>query len=204
MLYSVRGTLIHMEANLVVVECGGVGYALRTTANTMSRQPETGNETTLYTHLYVREDAVELFGFATSSELNCFQMLISISGVGPKAALSILSNITPEQFAICVATGDSKAFTASKGIGLKTAQRIVLELKDKITKKQLEGGVTTSNPSLAGGVVSGKGNLSEAISALVVLGYPQQQAARAVTAFDGSLPVEELIKLALKALAGQV
>ena len=204
MLYSVRGTLIHMEANLVVVECGGVGYALRTTANTMSRQPETGNETMLYTYLYVREDAVELFGFSTLSELNCFQMLISVSGVGPKAAISILSNITPEQFAICVATGDSKAFTASKGIGLKTAQRIVLELKDKITNEQLEGGVTASNPSLAGGVVSGKGNLSEAISALVVLGYPQQQAARAVTAFDGSLPVEELIKLALKALAGQV
>ena len=90
MLYSVRGTLIHMEANLVVVECGGVGYALRTTANTMSRQPETGNETKLYTHLYVREDAVELFGFATLSELNCFQMLISVSGVGPKAAISIL------------------------------------------------------------------------------------------------------------------
>lgn len=204
MLYSVRGTLIHMEANLVVVECGGVGYALRTTANTMSRQPETGKETMLYTYLYVREDAVELFGFSTLSELNCFQMLISVSGVGPKAAISILSNITPEQFAICVATGDSKAFTASKGIGLKTAQRIVLELKDKITNEQLEGGVTASNPSLAGGVVSGKGNLSEAISALVVLGYPQQQAARAVTAFDGSLPVEELIKLALKALAGQV
>ena len=204
MLYSVRGTLIHMEANLVVVECGGVGYALRTTANTMSRQPETGNETMLYTYLYVREDAVELFGFSTLSELNCFQMLISVSGVGPKAAISILSNITPEQFAICVATGDSKAFTASKGIGLKTAQRLVLELKDKITNEQLEGGVTASNPSLAGGVVSGKGNLSEAISALVVLGYPQQQAARAVTAFDGSLPVEELIKLALKALAGQV
>ncbi len=202
MLYSVRGKLIHMEANLAVVECAGVGYALKTTANTMSRQPEMGGETMLYTHLYVREDAVELFGFATLSELNCFQMLISVSGVGPKAALSILSNVTPEQFALCVATGDSKVFTASKGIGLKTAQRIVLELKDKITKEQLEGGVAASNPVLAGGVSSGKGNLSEAVSALVVLGYSQQQAARAVTAFDAALPVEELIKLALKALAG--
>lgn len=202
MLYSVRGKLIHMEANLAVVECAGVGYALKTTANTMSRQPEIGGETTLYTHLYVREDAVELFGFATLSELNCFQMLISVSGVGPKAALSILSNVTPEQFALCVATGDSKVFTASKGIGLKTAQRIVLELKDKITKEQLEGGVAASNPVLAGGISSGKGNLSEAVSALVVLGYSQQQAARAVTAFDAALPVEELIKLALKALAG--
>jgi len=202
MFYSVRGPLILIEENLVVVECAGVGYALKTTANTIRKLPETGKEVLLYTHLYVREDNVELFGFADQSELGCFQMLISVSGVGPKAALSILSNITPEQFAICVATGDSKAFTASKGIGLKTAQRIVLELKDKITKEQLESGVTSSNPVLAGGISTGKGNLSEAISALVVLGYPQQQAARAVTAFDASLPVEELIKRALKALAG--
>lgn len=203
MLYSVRGTLIHLEPNLAVVECAGVGYALRTTTQTMGRLPEVGREARLFTHLYVREDAVELFGFADYNELNCFKMLISVSGVGPKAALSILSNVTPEQFALCVATGDSKVFTAAKGIGSKTAQRIVLELKDKITNEQLESGVAASNPSI-GGVVSGKGNLSEAISALVVLGYPQAQAARAVAALDAELSVEELIKGALKALAGQV
>ena len=204
MLYSVRGTLTHMEMNLIVVECAGVGYALRATANTMSRQPEIGKETMLYTHLYVREDAVELFGFATLNELHCFEMLISVSGVGPKAALSILSGVTPEQFALCVATGDSKAFTASKGIGLKTAQRIVLELKDKITKEQLQGGIAASGAGVAASVPVGQGNLSEAISALVVLGYAQQQAARAVSGLDPSLSVGELVKAALKTLAGQV
>ena len=168
----------------------------------MSRLPEVGSEAKLYTHLYVREDGVELFGFADLNERKCFEMLISVSGVGPKAALSILSNISSEQFALCVATGDSKAFTAAKGIGLKTAQRIVLELKDKITKEQLETGVVNSNVSVSG-VISGQGNLSEAISALVVLGYPQSQAARVVSALDPSLPVEELIKSALKALAAQ-
>lgn len=203
MLYHVRGTLIHVEPNLAVVECAGVGFALRTTTQTMSRLPEVGSETKLYTHLYVREDVVELFGFAEMAELNCFKMLISVSGVGPKAALSILSNVSPEQFALCVATGDSKVFTAAKGIGAKTAQRIVLELKDKITNEQLEGSVGAANPT-AGGVVSGRGNLSEAISALVVLGYPQAQAAHVVASMDAELPVEELIKGALKALAGQV
>lgn len=204
MLYSVRGTLVHMEMNLVVVECAGVGYALRTTSNTMSSQPAIGEETKLYTHLYVREDAVELFGFATLNELSCFEMLISVSGVGPKAALSILSTVTPEQFAICVATGDSKAFTVSKGIGLKTAQRIVLELKDKITNEQLKNGVSASAPAFSGGADVGSGSFSEAISALVVLGYSQQQAARAVGGLDPSLSAEEMIKTALKALAGQV
>ena len=204
MIYSVRGTLTHMEMNLIVVECGGVGYALRATSNTMSAQPQVGQETMLYTHLSVREDAVELFGFATENERNCFEMLISVSGVGPKAALSILSTVTPEQFAICVATGDSKAFTASKGIGLKTAQRIVLELKDKITKEQLQGSAVSAGPGFSGGIEAGKGNYSEAISALVVLGYSQQQAARAVGSLDPSLSAEDMIKTALRALAGQV
>ncbi len=202
MIYSLRGTLVHLEPNLAVLECAGVGYGLRTTTQTMSRLPKVGSEAKLYTHLYVREDGVELFGFADLNERKCFEMLISVSGVGPKAALSILSNISSEQFALCVATGDSKAFTAAKGIGLKTAQRIVLELKDKITKEQLETGVVNSNVSVSG-VISGQGNLSEAISALVVLGYPQSQAARVVSALDPSLPVEELIKSALKALAAQ-
>ena len=204
MLYSVRGILIHIEQNLVVVECAGVGYSVRTTAHTMSRLPERGKEVMVYTYLHVREDAVELFGFADLNELSCFKMLISVSGVGPKNALAILSDITPEQFAIGVATGDSRLLTATKGIGLKTAQRIVLELKDKITNDQLEGSVSSSNPSLAGGVVSGKNNVSEAISALVVLGYPQAIAAKAVSSLDASLSAEELIKSALRSIAGKM
>lgn len=200
MLYSVKGVLAHLEPNLAVVECGGVGYAVRTTSVTMGSLPAVGELVKLYTYLYLREDLIELFGFSTLDELNCFKMLISVSGVGPKAALSILSDVTPEQFAVCVASGDGKMFTQSKGIGLKTAQRIVLELRDKISNEQLEAGVTSSQTQSR----VGSGNLSEAISALVVLGYPQAQAARAVSALDGNLPVEELIKSALKSLAGKV
>ena len=155
---------------------------------------------TFYTYLYVREDALELFGFDDLEELNCFKMLISISGVGPKAALSILSDMTPQKFALCVATGDSKGFTRSKGIGAKTAQRIVLELKDKITNEQVAGGVTETVPDI--GRISS--NAGEAISALVVLGYAQSDAAAAVSKLDQSLSVEEMIKLGLKALAGSL
>ena len=203
MFYSLTGKLVHMEPGVVAIECGGVAFKCFTSMNTQKNMPRIGETATVYTHLNVREDALDLYGFSTKSELNCYKMLTTISGVGPKAALSILSNVSPEQFALCVATGDSKVFTAAKGIGAKTAQRIVLELKDKITNEQLEGSVGAANPAVSG-IASGRGNLSEAISALVVLGYPQAQAAHVVAAMDAELPVEELIKSALKALAGQV
>ena len=116
MIYSLRGKLALKELGFVVVECGGVGYGCKTSYNTSSKLGETGSEVTVYTHLYVREDAVELFGFATLQELSCFRLLISVSGVGPKAATSILSDMSPEQFAFTVASGDSKTFTRTKGI----------------------------------------------------------------------------------------
>ena len=204
MIYSITGTLVSAalaDAHyLAVVEAGGIGYAVKTTHTTMAKMPEIGSRVTFYTYLYVREDALELFGFADLEELNCFKMLISISGVGPKAALSILSDMTPQKFALCVATGDSKGFTRSKGIGAKTAQRIVLELKDKITNEQVAGGVTETVPDI--GKISS--NAGEAISALVVLGYAQSDAAAAVSKLDQSLSVEEMIKLGLKALAGSL
>ncbi len=204
MIYSITGTLVSAvlaDAHfLAVVEAGGIGYAVKTTHTTMAKMPEIGSRVTFYTYLYVREDALELFGFADLEELNCFKMLISISGVGPKAALSILSDMTPQKFALCVATGDSKGFTRSKGIGAKTAQRIVLELKDKITNEQVAGGVTETVPDI--GRISS--NAGEAISALVVLGYAQSDAAAAVSKLDQSLSVEEIIKLGLKALAGSL
>ncbi len=204
MIYSITGTLVSAalaDAHyLAVVEAGGIGYAVKTTHTTMAKMPEIGSRVTFYTYLYVREDALELFGFADLEELNCFKMLISISGVGPKAALSILSDMTPQKFALCVATGDSKGFTRSKGIGAKTAQRIVLELKDKITNEQVAGGVTETVPDI-GRIGS---NAGEAISALVVLGYAQSDAAAAVSKLDQSLSVEEMIKLGLKALAGSL
>ena len=204
MIYSITGTLVSAvlaDAHFIaVVEAGGIGYAVKTTHTTMAKRPESGSRVTFYTYLYVREDALELFGFADLEELNCFKMLISISGVGPKAALSILSDMTPQKFALCVATGDSKGFTRSKGIGAKTAQRIVLELKDKITNEQVAGGVTETVPDI--GRISS--NAGEAISALVVLGYAQSDAAAAVSKLDQSLSVEEMIKLGLKALAGSL
>ncbi|MCD7731376.1 MAG: Holliday junction branch migration protein RuvA [Oscillospiraceae bacterium] len=201
MIYSLRGKLTHKEPNLAVVECGGVGYACRTTLNTLSKLGGVGSEAFLLTYLYIREDAVEIFGFATEQELNCFKMLISVSGVGPKAGLAILSDTTPEGFALNVATGDYKAFTKTKGVGPKLAQRVVLELKDKITNEQLASSVGGAESVTA---VIGGGNVSEAVSALVVLGYSQAEAASAVAKLDPSLSVEDLIKNALKAIAASM
>ncbi len=204
MIYSITGKLI--SANfadahyLTVVEAGGIGYAVKTTHTTMTKMPPQGSVATFYTYLYVREDALELFGFADMEELNCFKMLISISGVGPKAALSILSDMAPQKFALAIASGDSKAFTRCKGVGAKTAQRIVLELKDKITNEQLTSGVIEQIPDPA----QISSNAGEAISALVVLGYAQSEAAVAVSKLDQNLSVEEMIKRALKGLAGKL
>ena len=202
MIYSVRGKLIHKEANLAVIECGGVGYACRTTLSTVSKLDSIGSEAFLYTYLHVREDAVELFGFADEKELNCFKMLISVSGVGPKAGIAILSDTTPEKFALNVVTGDYKAFTKTKGVGPKLAQRVVLELKDKITKEQLAAAKGGDEINYA--AVTGGGNTAEAISALVVLGYSQTEAASVIAKLDQSLSVEELIKNALKQIAASM
>lgn len=198
MIYSLNGELIHIEPSLAVVDCGGVGYACRTTFSTLSQIGEIGKKVKLLTYMYVREDNVELFGFATQQELNCFKMLISVSGVGPKAALSILSDTNPERFALAIATGDAKAFTKSAGVGPKLAQRIVLELKDKVTKEQtlLGGGSFDFSPITAEGTAS-----SEAINALVVLGYSQSDATTVISKLDQSLTVEEFIKLGLKGIA---
>lgn len=199
MIYSVTGKLVHIAPELAVINCGGVGYACRTTLATIADiQGKTG-DVTLLTHLAVREDAVELFGFSTSDELNWFELLLGISGVGPKAAISILSGLSTRNLALAIASGDAKAFTQIKGIGLKTAQRIVLELKDKVAK-----GMTFDDGADVdfSGVSSGAGNPSQAVAALTSLGYSQSEAATAVAKLDRNLSVEELIKLALKNLAG--
>lgn len=200
MIYSVKGELIHKEPSLAVIECGGVGYACRTTFSTLSQLGSVGSKATLLTYLHVREDNVELFGFATSQELNCFKMLLTVSGVGPKAALAILSDISPEKFALTIATGDSKTITRTKGIGPKLAQRIVLELKDKISKEQQlidSGSDFDFTPVMSGS------NSSEAISALVVLGYSQSEATAVVSKLDPNLPVEEMIKQGLKSFVAK-
>lgn len=195
MIYSVSGKLIHTDMELAVVECGGVGYACRTSLATLQKIAGR-EEVTLLTHLSVREDGVDLFGFADAEELRSFKLLISVSGVGPKAAISILSAMSPQQFALAVATGDAKSFTQVKGIGKKTAERLCLELKDKVA-----GETISVRGQKAVAVPAGGGSVGEAITALEVLGYSAAEAAGAVSKLDPSLSVEELIKGALKGLA---
>lgn len=197
MIYSVNGTVEVIEPNLAVIDCGGVGYACRTTANTIS-QLKIGETAKLLTYLAIREDAAELFGFADTAELNCFKMLISVSGVGPKAALSILSGMTPQSFALCVASGDSKTLTNAPGIGKKTAERIVLELKDKVSKQDVAAGVKGSTIPV---VAAASNTVAEAVSALMVLGYTNTEATNALSGLDPASPADELIKAGLKKLA---
>ncbi len=199
MIYSVRGRLIHVEEGMAAVECGGVAFALKTTNNTLSKLPALQSEVMLYTCFLVREDAMDLYGFSDQGELSCFKMLLTVSGVGPKAALAILSQLSPEKFALCVATGDVKSITRAQGVGPKLAQRLILELKDKVQNEQIAKGVGMDDipaPALLAGT-----NVQEAVSALVVLGYSQSEAASAMARLDSSLPVEELIRLGLKAIA---
>lgn len=197
MIYSVNGTVEVIEPNLAVIDCGGVGYACRTTANTIS-QLKIGETAKLLTYLAIREDAAELFGFADTAELNCFKMLISVSGVGPKAALSILSGMTPQSFALCVASGDSKTLTNAPGIGKKIAERIVLELKDKVSKQDVAAGVKGSPIPV---VAAASNTVAEAVSALMVLGYTNSEATNALSGLDPASPADELIKAGLKKLA---
>ena len=199
MFYYVRGKLVHVEEGMAAVECAGVAFALKTTNNTLSKLPALQTEVTLYTYFLVREGAMELYGCYDQGELNCFQMLLTVSGVGPKAALAILSQLSPEKFALCVATGDVKSITRAQGVGPKLAQRLILELKDKVQNEQIAKGVGMDHiPAPA--VLTGA-NVQEAISALVVLGYTQSEAASAMAKLDASLPVEELIRLGLKMIA---
>ena len=204
MIYSLKGRLAVKELNFAVIECAGVGYGCRTTYTTVSQLGEIGSEATLYTHLHVREDAVELFGFSTLQELSCFRLLISVSGVGPKAATAILSDIDPERFAFLVASGDSKFFTKTKGIGAKTAQRIVLELKDKISSESLGGTVSGDASGFAAASAGGAAaSVSEALEALMVLGYSQGEVAPILGKLDVSLSTQDLIKETLKIIAAK-
>ena len=195
MFYYVNGTVAHTAPFLAVIDCGGVGYACRTTNNTLARLKK-GERAKLYTHLNVREDAMELYGFFSESELNCFQMLIGVSGVGPKAALSILSAATPESLAMSIITGDEKALTVAQGIGKKIAQRIILELKDKLAKGQLSPGGESYGGT--GVTVIPENKSSEAAAALAVLGYSQSEIALALKDVDMEQSLEPIIRQALK------
>lgn len=198
MIYSVTGNLVHTEPGAAVVDVGGVAFRCMTSMNTLRSLPRLSEKVTLYTYLNVREDALDLFGFATKGELSCFRLLTGISGVGPKVGLAILSQLTPEEVALAAA-GDAKRFTKASGVGQKLAQRIVLELKDKV--KDLSGAAPVAGMPEPGGP-SASGNASQAVGALVALGYSASEAAAAVGRLDSALPPEELIRLALKSFGG--
>lgn len=201
MFYSLTGKVIYTDSTYVAVDCSGVGYKCLTTANTLNKIGPIGSKVTLYTHLNVYEKGADLYGFYEQTELECFKILTTVSGVGPKAGLSILSVLNPEQLALAIATGDTKSITRAQGVGPKIAQRVVLELKDKL-KSALPESLVTGEVESAG-IASQAGNASEAVSALVMLGYSQSEASVAIAKIDSDLAVEDMIRQALKNLSKQ-
>ena len=199
MLYSLTGEILYVEPGVAVIECGGVGFKCIVSSSTLQKLPPVGQSTTIFTHLNVTQDAMTLYGFATKSELSCFRMLTGVSGIGSKTAIAVLSAMTPEQLAINVASGDYKAITCAQGIGPKQAQRIVLELKDKVTSMGAPADTSVSTPAAA--AASPAGNAAEAIRALMVLGCSSGEASQLVARLDQNLPVEQLISQALRLMA---
>ena len=197
MFYSVSGNVVDYSTNFVAVESGGVAFLCFASMQTANKCSIIGEKVTLFTYLNVREDAIELYGFYDKEELDCFKMLINVSGVGAKMALSLLSEYTPDKIILSIAAGDYKALTKAAGIGAKLAQRITLELKDKIGALS----VGTQEDIAAVSSVSKNSVTAEAVAALVMLGYNQSEASLAVSNLDPSLTVEELIKQALKLLS---
>lgn len=199
MFYYVKGTLAVCEGSTAVIDCGGVGYKLTVSDMTFSRVAgKIGAEVMLYTYLSVREDAVELFGFYSNDELSAFKMLITVSGVGPKAAMAILSIMTPEKFAFAVSTGDVKSISKATNVGKRTAERIILELKDKVSKEL--SAIDTDTGEVFS--PSSEANASaEAVSALMVLGFTKAEAVGALAGVNPADPLEKQIKAALGKLA---
>ena len=197
MFYYLDGTVAEILPGLAVIDCGGGGYACKTTNNTLAALKK-GQRGKLYTHLNVGEGIFELYGFAAQNELNSFRMLIGVSGVGPKAALAILSSATPEALAMAVVTEDAKALTAAPGIGKKIAQRIILELKDKMAR-ETAGGLDFSGGKGVPAAPLFASKATEAAQALAVLGYSSQEVQMALKGVDvENLPLEEIIRQSLK------
>ncbi len=194
MIYSVKGTLVHIESGFVVVECNGIGFRVNTTLTTQ-RNVKLNSLVTLYTHMSVREDAMELYGFYSKAELSTYKMLISISGVGPKVALAILSELSSEQIALSVSASDYKTLTRASGVGPKLAQRIVLELKDKIKGISVD---TADGVVAKGSVIADTGNIPKAVQALAVLGYSAADVTPVLSKLDPSMTVEQLIAATLR------
>ena len=202
MIYCLTGKIVKKSMSAVVISCGGVGYYAQCPASVAGALPGVGKEATLYTVMSVTENDVSLYGFATEEQQACFEMLTAVSGVGPKVGLAILSVMEPDRVALAISAGDHKAFKAASGVGPKLAQRIVLELKDKVAKGFVDG-ISLEDVAGASADTQASQGSSQAIAALVSLGYSQSEAALAVSKIDAALPVEEIIKLALRSMAGR-
>lgn len=198
MIYCLNGKVLKKTLDTVVISCAGVGYLAQVPLSTAEAMPAPGKEAALYTVMSVSENDVALYGFATEDQRACFKMLTGVSGVGPKAALSILSVMSPEKVALAASSGDHKAFTAANGVGPKLAQRIALELKDKVGKGLAAGTGFAGNVSAAPAPQSAP---AQAVAALVSLGYTPSDAAAAVARVDDTLPVQDIIKIALRGLS---
>lgn len=196
MFYHIKGTVTELLPGMAVIDCGGIGFGVNASLNALS-QLQAGESAMLYISEQVKEDAFDLYGFKTLAEKRCFEMLISVSGVGPKAAMSILSSNTTEGVCLAVMSGDDKALTAAQGVGKKLAQRIVLELKDKMQKQAAEldfsGGLATTPE--AGGAQK---KMADALAALGVLGYSSAECSAAMKGVDVSMPLEDIIRAALR------
>ena len=197
MFYYIKGELVLTEPAAAVIDCGGVGYKLTISKNTLSRLSRLGETVCLYTYFYIREEAVELLGFYTLEELSAFKLLITVSGIGPKAAMAVLSVLTPEKFALAVSTGDAKAISKAQGVGGKMAARVVLELKDKVAK-EFSSEIAAAEPSASDEEETVIGNVDEAITALMGLGYTRQEAQAALKGIAPLLPLEDMITAALR------
>ncbi len=198
MFYSLQGELTLARPGVAVLVCGGVGYKCYISDTTLGALPKVGSNTFLYTYLAVREDAMDLYGFAEEQELDLFKLLISVSGVGPKAGLAILSELAPDRLAVAIAAGDAKAIARAKGVGGKTAQRVIIELQGKLGTL---GETVATEQVAAVGAANASGNAADAVEALTAFGYSKSEASLAVGRLDGTLPTETLIKEALKALS---
>ena len=201
MIYSLTGRLIHKQNGVAVVECGGVGYSCQTTNQTLSRL--NSDTVTLFTYMHITENSLDLFGFAGSDELDMFKMLISVSGVGPKAALAILSEFSPDRLVLFIASGDAKMITKAQGVGPKLAQRIVLELKDKVSRQLPSGVIAAPDDIFSSSTERDVSNdsISEAIGALVSLGYTRSEAVQALSGANSKQNTDDLIREALRKLA---
>ena len=202
MIYCLTGKIVKKSMSAVVLSCGGVGYYAQCPASVAGALPGVGKEATLYTVMSVTENDVSLYGFATEEQQASFEMLTAVSGVGPKVGLAILSVMEPQRVALAISAGDHKAFKAANGVGPKLAQRIVLELKDKVAKGFVDGISLEDVAGAASGEPASQSS-AQAIAALVSLGYSQSEAALAISKIDATLPVEEIIKLALRGMAGR-